>query len=100
MNALDPRLPLPRLSQIRLEPVRRRSRPSNSRRGNRRGDELVRQGRERASGKPLAFYDWYVVSALFWFVVQAVYEVVYEARNRPTWLDIPLSAIDRIGGSR
>jgi hypothetical protein len=29
------------------------------------------------SGKPLAFYDGYVVSALVWFVVQAVYESVY-----------------------
>jgi hypothetical protein len=33
----------------------------------------------RASGKPLAFYDWYIVSALFWFVVQAVYECAYLA---------------------
>jgi hypothetical protein len=33
----------------------------------------------RASGKPLAFYDWYIVSALAWFVVQAVYEGVYLA---------------------
>lgn len=33
----------------------------------------------RRSGKPLAFYDWYIVSALFWFVVQAVYESVYLA---------------------
>ncbi len=33
----------------------------------------------RRSGKPLAFYDWYVVSALVWFVVQAVWESCYLA---------------------
>lgn len=27
---------------------------------------------------------------------KALYEVVYEARNRPTWLPIPVSAVDRI----
>ncbi len=30
-----------------------------------------------AAEKALAFYDAYVVSALFWFVVQAVYEALY-----------------------
>jgi maltokinase len=30
---------------------------------------------------------------------KAVYEVMYEARNRPTWLDIPMSAIERLAGA-
>jgi hypothetical protein len=33
----------------------------------------------RASGKGLAFYDGYVIAALFWFVVQAACEAVYLA---------------------
>lgn len=31
----------------------------------------------RRSGKPLAFYDYYILSALGWFVIQAVYGSVY-----------------------
>ena len=30
---------------------------------------------------------------------KAVYEAVYEARNRPTWVAIPLEALARIGVS-
>src|SRR5262245_39551112 len=33
----------------------------------------------RGSGKPLAFYDYYIASALFWFVLQSVYETAYLA---------------------
>ncbi len=31
------------------------------------------------SGKPLAFYDWYIISAFAWFALQAVYETIYTA---------------------
>jgi maltokinase len=29
---------------------------------------------------------------------KAVYEVVYESRNRPTWVNIPLSTIEKLAG--
>jgi len=33
----------------------------------------------RRSGKPLAFYDAYIASAMLWFVAQAVYDALYLA---------------------
>ena len=33
-------------------------------------------------------------------VDKAVYEAVYEARNRPTWLSIPMTALHRLAGHR
>jgi maltokinase len=31
---------------------------------------------------------------------KAIYEVVYEARNRPSWLAIPMSAVQRLAANR
>jgi hypothetical protein len=35
----------------------------------------------RNSGKPLAVYDYYIISSLAWFVIQAVYEMFYLAAS-------------------
>lgn len=39
----------------------------------------------RASGKPPAVYDYYIFSALAWFVIQAVYETVYLTATLTPW---------------
>jgi maltokinase len=31
-------------------------------------------------------------------VDKAVYEVMYESRNRPSWLSVPMSAVKRLAG--
>lgn len=44
----------------------------------------------RRSGKGLAFYDYYILSSLAWFAIQAVYETVFLARTlwAPTHEDL------------
>ena len=55
------------------------------------------EGRVEAGGGPLSADEQALIDA--YEADKAVYEVLYEARNRPTWLDIPLGAIERIGAS-
>ena len=52
-----------------------------------------RQGYSDASGRDLA-HDRALIDAFE--IDKALYEVVYEARNRPGWLSIPVSAIERL----
>jgi maltokinase len=56
------------------------------------------EGRVESGGGPLSADEQALIDA--YEADKAVYEVLYEARNRPTWLDIPLGAIERIGASR
>jgi maltokinase len=56
------------------------------------------EGRVEAGGGPLSADEQALIDA--YEADKAVYEVLYEARNRPSWLDIPLGAIERIGATR
>ena len=75
---------LPRQRVGRAQPRRPSSRATSS---------AGSSGRRAADADEQALIDAYEAD-------KAVYEVLYEARNRPTWLDIPLGAIERIGAAR
>jgi maltokinase len=64
-----------------------------------RADEWARRNRRAflaayLGGEPL----WPAARALLtaYVIDKAVYECVYEARNRPTWLPIPLAGVARL----
>jgi maltokinase len=69
-----------------------------------RGTEWVARNREAflagyaEATRPLTDDDLAMVAA--YELDKAVYEVGYEARNRPAWLAIPLAALARAGGAR
>jgi maltokinase len=66
-----------------------------------RADEWTQRNRtafvEAYAGRPLTRFEQVLLDA--YEVDKAVYECVYEARNRPTWVDIPLAAIARLSTS-
>ena len=63
-----------------------------------RADEWAQRNRtafvEAYAGRELNRFEQVLLDA--YEVDKAVYECVYESRNRPTWVDIPLAAIARL----
>jgi maltokinase len=59
-----------------------------------RNRTAFRAGYSEASGQDLAASDAVIRG---FEADKAVYEAVYEARNRPNWLPIPLASLARIG---
>lgn len=72
-------------------------------------DQLSYRAAEWSERNGAAFLDAYVGAGAIspaertmldaYVIDKAIYEAVYEARNRPTWLPIPLAALARIAGS-
>jgi hypothetical protein len=50
----------------------------------------------RRSGKPLAVYDYYILAAVTWFVVQAIYDAVYFGMT--AWITERAVLVDLVAG--
>jgi maltokinase len=59
-----------------------------------RNTEAFLEGYVEQRDRPLTADEQALVTA--YLADKAVYETVYETRNRPTWVDIPLAALDRL----
>ncbi len=59
-----------------------------------RNSEAFLTGYAEVLGRPLTGQEETLIAA--YVVDKAIYETVYEARNRPGWQDIPLAAIQRL----
>jgi maltokinase len=59
-----------------------------------RNTEAFLAGYAEQRGAPWSAEEHRLIAA--YVADKAVYEVVYEARNRPGWIDIPLAALERL----
>jgi maltokinase len=59
-----------------------------------RNTEAFLAGYAESRGAPWSAEEQRLIAA--YVADKAVYEVVYEARNRPGWIDIPLAALERL----
>ena len=61
-----------------------------------RNTEAFLEGYVEQRDRPLSGDEQALITA--YLADKAVYETVYEARNRPTWVPVPLTAIERLAG--